>query len=90
MSLKDLVRIETVTGQPVRAGELSLKPEARVLRLQFPWGGFVWNRPVAVVVDDGRRIERMAIVDVTRAAQVGLLAIAGIFTLLTWRAGQGK
>ena len=42
-----------------------------------PFGGLVWSRPVAVLAEFAGRTERIRIVDVTRAVQIGLL-IAGL------------
>lgn len=85
MQLQDLIQVETKTSLPVEVGKLSLRPQAQVLQVRFPWGGFVLNRPVGVLVDDGERVERIPIVDVTRYAQIFLLAMAGVFTLMRWR-----
>ena len=85
MKLQELIQLEMRKGQPVAVGDLSIRPEAQALQVRFPWGGFVLNRPVGVLVDDGERVERIPIVDVTRYAQIFLLTMAGVFTLLRWR-----
>jgi hypothetical protein len=41
-------------------------------------GGFVWNRPTAVLVERDGQAHRIRIVDVTRILQVGLLALAAL------------
>lgn len=42
--------IETRRGETVEVGPHRVTPEARVLLLHLPWGGWVWNRPSAVIV----------------------------------------
>lgn len=85
MKLQEMIKLETKPGQPVAVGDLSIRPEAQALQVRFPWGGLVLNRPVGVLVDDGERVERIPIVDVTRTAQIFLLAMAGVFILMRWR-----
>lgn len=80
-----LLSIETVAVDPVTANGVTVTPLARALTIRTRFGGLVWNRPVALVVERGGRVTRMRIVDVTRAAQVGLLvsSIAAAAALTT-------
>jgi hypothetical protein len=64
-------------GQPVLVGEQKVTPQTQVLTLRFPFGGFVWNRPVAVLVEENGRSQRLPIPDVTRMI---LLAVAVVST----------
>ena len=64
-------------GQPVMVGEQKVTPQTQVLALRFPFGGFVWNRPVAVLVEENGRYKRLPIPDVTRMI---LLAVAVVST----------
>jgi len=73
-----LLRIETLTGQPVKVKDAQLRLRSQVLQLRFPFisGGVIWNRPVAVLVrtlDSQDRI--LPIRDVTRTA---MLVLAGL------------
>jgi hypothetical protein len=73
-NLKPFVELKTSTGTPIKKGNMTITPEAQALVVKLPYCGFVWNRPVAMLVEmDGRR-ERFPIFDVTRAA---VLAMAG-------------
>jgi hypothetical protein len=54
--------------------------------LRFPFGGVVWNRPTAVIVERNGRTERVRIVDLTRVIQVSLWASA----LLAWFVARRK
>jgi hypothetical protein len=69
-----LVQLRTVQDRPILAGALRLTPESQVLTVRLPFGGLVWQRPTAVVVEQaGRAIQRLPIVDLTRVAQLALL-----------------
>lgn len=65
----------TQRGAPVAVGERTLTPEAQALTVRFPYGGFVWNRPVGVIVEGNGRSQHLPIIDVTRAV---LLILGGI------------
>jgi hypothetical protein len=67
----------TITGAPVTAGDYTVRPLTRILVIRPPFGGLVWSRPVAVLAESAGRTERIRIVDITRAVQIGLL-IAGL------------
>ena len=75
--LANWIEWRTVTGAPVTAGDYTVRPQTRILVIRPPFGGLVWSRPVAVLAESAGRTERIRIVDVTRAAQFGLL-IAGL------------
>lgn len=61
-------------GEPIRRGEVTVTPEARVLVVRLGPFGFTWNRPVAVHVDSNGTSERLAITDVTRLAQIAVMS----------------
>jgi hypothetical protein len=73
--------LESHSGEPVTAGDIRITPQSQALTIRWPYGGFVWNRPVAVLAERGDERERIPIVDVTLAAQVALLALAAAFAL---------
>lgn len=76
---------ETVDGEPLRTGDLTVTPRSRVLAVWLPFGGFVWHRPTSVIVEQGGNARHIAIVDRTRRIQVGLLAAAAIALVLSRR-----
>ena len=77
-----LFQWRTVTGEAVTAGDSTVTPQSQALVVRWPGGGFVWNRPVAVLVQHGEKSERIPIVDITRMAQLWLAAVGLIFSVL--------
>ena len=69
-----LIERRTIEGLPVVAGNVRVKPQARVVIFRLPFGGFVWHRPTSVLIEQDGRTERRTIVDVTRIAQMALWA----------------
>jgi len=82
--MNQLVRVEwrAVAGTPVTAGGVTVTPWSRALTVRLPFGGFVWNRPTAVVVERAGRIERIPVRDVTRDARLGLIGLALLLAFL--------
>ena len=81
--LKDVFQWQTISGSPVTVGDVTVTPQAQALTVHWPFGGFVWNRPVAIFVERGepRSVERMRVVDVTRIVQLGLLGFSLVFSI---------
>jgi hypothetical protein len=83
--LSDFIRLENTSAEPIIVGDTRLTPQAQAFSLRFPFGGFVWNRPTAVLVERGDATQRIPIVDVTRVVQIVLfglvLTISVIITL---------
>jgi hypothetical protein len=82
-SLGDLMQWQTVTGEPTTLGDVTLTTQSQALILRWPNGGWVWNRPVAVLVQRGEHSERIPIKDVTRMAQWGLMGLTMVFSMFT-------
>jgi len=79
--LKPFVQWKTSSGRPIVVGDSTIIPQAQAIVFKLPYFGFVWNRPVAILVErDGQR-QRFPIFDVTRAAILVLSAITLIFSL---------
>jgi hypothetical protein len=76
--VKDIIQWQTISGNPVTMGDVSVTPQSQALTIRLPFGGFVWNRPVAVLVERGEshRVESIPVVDVTRIIQLGLLGFS--------------
>ena len=72
--LGNLIRWQRSQGTPVEIGDLTVIPEARSLIVRWPDGGYVWNRPVALIVNRNGKMRRLPIVDVTRRLELALLS----------------
>ena len=86
MANKNFVQ-KTRAGEPVEANDLTIYPVARSFRVNIPGahGGIIWNRPVAVIVEDsaGNR-QVLPVVDRTRQIQMAIFGAGLLGTLLTW------
>ena len=91
LSSFDIVRLESIEGPPIASPFGTVTPEARALVVRFPFGGYVWTKPVAVRIEREGVTERIPIPDPTRQAQIGLIAlIALVFVLSAVIASKGK
>jgi hypothetical protein len=87
-----MIQCQTVSGSPVTVGDITLTPQSQALTIRWPSGGWVWNRPVAILVERGQQATRVPIVDVTRALQLGLLSLSVVLGIVTFALmiGQGR
>ena len=81
-NLRDLIQIQTNQGEPLTVGDITLTPQSRALIIRWPHGGFVWNRPIGVIVDRAGQTERQPIVDVTRYATELLAGLTLLFSVI--------
>jgi len=84
------LRIETLTGQPIKMGNNELQVRSQVIQFRLPLahGGLIWNRPVAVVVRSADGQERiLPVSDPTRFVVLNLagLCFASLAFLLLFR-----
>ena len=63
---------EPVTGEPQVVGDRVIRLQAQAIMLNTPFGGFLWNRPTAVLVEKDGVTDEVPIVDVTRYALIGI------------------
>ena len=70
----NLLRWQRSQGKPVKISDLTIIPEARSLVVRWPHGGYVWNQPVAMIVNRHGITRRLPIVDVTRRIELTLLS----------------
>ena len=82
--LKDIIYGQTTSGDRLTIGEVSITPQSQALIVRFPFGGWVWNRPSALVVEQGGQTKRMPIVDVTRMVQLGVVGLGLLFSLVSF------
>lgn len=85
--LKDMVQWQTVSGEPITVGDVTVTPQSQALTVRWPNGGFVWNRPVAVLVDRDGETERVPVTDVTRVAQLALIGSSFVFLMFVFLLG---
>jgi hypothetical protein len=81
MQLSKFLQWQAHAGQPMVMGDMRVTPQSQALVVHFPRGGFVWNRPVALLVErNGQLPQRIPIVDVTHLAILLLMcsAIVGV------------
>ena len=91
--LQKRFKMETVSGETMTVDDVAVTPQSQALTLRWPNGGWVWNRPVAVLVERGEVEERIPIVDVTRLAQLGLFGLSLVFVVLglvMWVMGRSR
>lgn len=80
--LKETVRRQTISGDKITIGDVTVTPQSQALTIRWPYGGWVWNRPVAILVERDEGTERIPIVDVNRIAQLGLLGLSLVFSMV--------
>ena len=78
----DFVQLQTTAADPVIVGDTRVTPQAQALVIRFPFGGFVWNRPIAVLVEHDDMTRRIPIVNVTRLAQIAMLGSFLTFSVI--------
>ncbi len=81
MSFKKLVQWQTKSGDKITIGNVNVTPQSQALIIRWPYGGWVWNRPTGVVVEQGERVERFPIVDITRLIQLIFLGISLLLSM---------
>ncbi len=82
MPLKDIVQYQTISAEPIVVGDTKVTPQAQALTVRLPFGGFVWNRPVAVLVERDDGTQRIPIVNVTRLMQIVLFGLIVSFSVI--------
>jgi hypothetical protein len=68
-------QLKTYSAPPVQIGSRKITLQSQSLMVRVPTFGWVWNRPVAVLIDpeDGvSPVQRIPIIDATRIIQIGI------------------
>ena len=91
-ALSRYVQYTTSSGRPIAYGNVVATPISRVLSIKLPYWCFVWNRPVALRIEEGESIRTLPIVDVTLMVQIGLfsLSLASAFIALVARRAKKR
>ena len=80
--LTDFIQLKTVQGTAVYTPNHTLIPESQAITLRFPYGGIVWQRPTAVLVQQNNQTRRLPIIDVTRIVIWSFLGLGLLLPLL--------
>jgi hypothetical protein len=83
MRLKDVFQVQTVSGQKVAVESVTVTPQSQALIVRLPIGGFVWNRPTAILVERDETAKRFPIVDITRILQLWLLGFSLVLSIVS-------
>ena len=78
---------QTSPGEPIKVNDFTVYPVARSYRVNMPGarGGIIWNRPMAVIVEDsGGNRQVIPVIDRTRQLQIAIFGAGLIGTLLAW------
>jgi hypothetical protein len=82
MPLQDFIQYQTISADPIVVGDTRVTPQAQTLTIRFPFGGMVWNRPAAVLIERDDLTQRIPIVDVTRVVQIVLFSLIFSFSVI--------
>ena len=74
------LKINTHRYTPIQAGEITVQPISQSVHWAGKWFGFVWNRPVAVRVEDGQASYQLPVRDLTRVALIILWGLTAVFS----------
>jgi len=71
---------EPVIGKPQVIGDRVIRLQSQAISLNTPFGGFLWNRPTAVLVEKDGITDEVPIVDATRYAliSIGVMGVVGM------------
>ncbi len=76
MKFGDVVHWQSHSGTRVTVGDVAVTPQSQALILNLPFGGYVWNRPVAVRVERGGQEQVVPILNVLLVLRLAMLGLA--------------
>jgi hypothetical protein len=74
---------QTISGDKTQIGDTVVTPQSQSIMLRWPYGGLVWNRPAAVLVEQDNQTTRIPIIDITRILIWGFLGLGLFFGIMT-------
>lgn len=77
--------LQTADGETIVLSGYQVTPQSQALTIRLPFGGFVWNRPVAVKVKTDTSEETIPIVDATLVTKIAIYLFAAFLTLILMR-----
>lgn len=92
MKVGDYVELERSVGEPLyRQNGRTIRPVSRVLKLWWrPFGGRVWNWPVAIAIEENGVVQEVPVVHINRWAEIGIGVTVFVFSLLIWIVGKSR
>ena len=82
--MSKLLQKEIRIGHPVTVGERTITPQSQFVMVQFPFGGFVWHRPTAVLITENNQTTTIPIPDPTRLTLWMFMGITVLVSLFVW------
>jgi hypothetical protein len=73
-SIMEIAWAREALAAPVTVDNVTVTPRSRTLVVRLPKGGFVWNRPTAVVVEQDGRARRIRSSTLPASSRWGCLA----------------
>ena len=86
----DIAWAQEAPAASVTLGDVTVTPRARALVVRLPQGGFVWNRPTALTVQQAGAVRHLPVVDLTRLLQLALLALAAAIAAAVARGSNAE
>jgi hypothetical protein len=80
--LRNFIQLETQIGEPQTIGSTTITLQSQTLIVRWRRGGFVWNRPIGVLVDRAGQTQRLPIVDVTRYVTWTFAGLTLLFSVI--------
>jgi len=74
-----------VRGEPLTLSGRRITPIKRVVHIAWPGGAWLWQRPIAVEIQEGESLRRMPVHNITRRAIIGLALSAALVAVVTRR-----
>ena len=72
---KPIIQWREEAGQPIHTLRGDIIPISRSLFIRFPFGGFVWNRPVAINFIRNGQNQRVPVIDRTRKVIIMIVSV---------------
>jgi len=74
-----------VRGEPLTLSGWRITPIKRVVHIAWPGGVWLWQRPIAVEIQEGESLRRMPVHNSTRRAILGLALSAALVAIVASR-----
>lgn len=80
--------LENQEGMPIKVGKKTITPIVQTFQFAVPGfnGGLIWNRPLAVRVQDpDGQVLNLPVQDFTRLILLGILGFSLLVALISWK-----